>query len=285
MILNKGVNFEFIYNNCRFKKDFYKNLGELIDYDKSNVIYGIHNLEFTDKWYIGQSKDLYQRLWNTRNRDGHCQKIDRKDGFIYENGVSKFELVILSVNPENLDKEESYYCNLYKSYECGYNKSIDGKGRWQKGLVYWINPITRDEVRLPRGVNPPEGFIKGSSTLGTKCYYNPESDEMIKLLPGDNVPEGFIKGNKIKGMKVYRNIYTGKVIRLTPGSHVPEGFVIGNNTTGKLRVFSIKNKRNYLMTKDQIINSDIDDLRLGCHRGDWNDNKWLSKDIIDKNNI
>lgn len=254
---------------------------------KTPLIYGIHNKLNTEKWYIDQSKDLYQRLWNTRNRDGHCQKVHDKTGFIYENGVSNFELVILNVcNESELDDLEEYYCKKYKSYEFGYNKSIDGKGRWQKGLRYLINPITREEIRIPKDKPIPEGFIDGVSTLGRECYYNPSTGEMIKLLPGSEIPSGYIKGNVIKGRKVYINKSTGKVIRLSPDEEIPEGFEIGNNTTGKIRVYSIIMKKRYSLSVSEIKESEIPDLRMGCPHGEfWNDDKWKLVDIIDKDEI
>lgn len=285
MILNKKIDFIDLYNN-RSRKEFDRFMIEYIDYHKSPLIYGIKNI-VNNQWYIGQTKDLYQRLWNTRDRDGHCQKIDDKIGFIYDNGIENFEFYVLDeCTVDELDSKEEFFCNKYDSYENGYNKSKDGKGRWQKGLVYWINPETRKELRLPDTEVPPNGFILGNTTLGRKCYYNPDTNEMIKLLPGDKIPIGFIEGNSIKGMNVYINTLTGKVIRLREGEEVPEGFITGNNTTNKIRVYSIINKKRYTLSSEEIRISDISDLRLGCPRGEfWNQDKWKLKEIINKSKI
>lgn len=285
MILNKSISFIDLYNN-RSRKEFDKFMAKTINYHKSPLIYGIKN-KIRNQWYIGQTKDLYQRLWNTRDRDGHCQKIDDKVGFIYDNGIENFDFYVLDeCTIDELDSRELFFCERYDSYKNGYNKSVDGKGRWQKGLVYWINPETREEMRLPKDELPPSGFILGNTTLGRKCYYNPDTNEMIKLLPDERIPVGFIEGNVIKGMKVYINESTGKVIRLREGNKVPEGFVIGNNTTNKIRVYSILNKKRYTLSLEEIKSSEVNDLRLGCPRGEfWTQNKWKLREVIDKSRI
>jgi group I intron endonuclease len=283
-----------VYYNIKFsyliecKNKIIKYLHENFNYNGDPIIYGIHNI-INDKWYIGQTKDLYQRLWNTRNNEGHCQMVISGTHFINnEGGVDNFEFVILELCDYNsLDSMESYYVNKYNSYNNGYNKSKDGKGRWQKNLVYWINPNTRDEVRLPIGIKPPNGeYINSNTTLGRICYYNPSTKEMVKLLESDPIPSGFIKGNIIKGRKVYRNNITGDVIRLSPGENIPLGYTVGNNTTNKIRVYSIINKSRYTLSVDEIKSSCIEDFRYGCPRGEfWNDPKWINKCIINKNEI
>lgn len=264
-------------------REFFKDNFGLPTY-KVDLIYGIHNKLDSEKWYIGQTKDLYQRLWNTRSAEGHCQMVVAGVHPFITN-TSEFEFIVLEVvDSESLNYWESYYCIKYDSYVKGYNKSVDGKGRWQRGLITYINLSTRDVVKLPKGELPPKGFIRGGTTLDLICYYNPSTGRMIKLIEGSPVPEGYVKGNIIKGRSVYRNPVTGEVRRLKPDEDIPEGFILGSSTSGKKRVYSISSRLKLTLSDDEIRSSEIPDLRYGMPRGKewWNDPKYQIPDIITK---
>jgi len=81
-------------------------------------IYKITEKE-TNKCYIGQSKDIYERLkqhsTDTYSEDDwHTKFQSNPEKFTFE--------ILVRCDPEDLDNEESYYIYKYNSIQQGYNK-------------------------------------------------------------------------------------------------------------------------------------------------------------------
>ena len=92
-------------------------------------IYAIRNT-FNNKYYIGQTKDIYQRWMQHRSRlkcgtheNCHLQSSYNKYG------EDSFEYSVLEECSEDLlDDRERYYINQYDSYDNGYNLDQGGAG-------------------------------------------------------------------------------------------------------------------------------------------------------------
>ena len=104
--------------------DFH-NLPSREDYLAIKGIYGIRCVP-TNKWYIGQTIDLYGRLkshFRNLQNSKKCNKYFERAFHLY--GESAFEIHILEecVNKEDLDRLEKHYMDFFKSSDKdhGYN--------------------------------------------------------------------------------------------------------------------------------------------------------------------
>lgn len=79
-------------------------------------IYGIFN-NIKNKWYVGQSKDIYKR-WEQHRK---CKETNEfhKD---LKNNIQDFSFVILCECDENLlNRQERRFCKICNSFKGGYN--------------------------------------------------------------------------------------------------------------------------------------------------------------------
>lgn len=94
-------------------------------------IYRIYN-KFTNKSYVGQSANVYERVKGHYNWKGDCYYS--RDDWHYDlvSNPQDFEWEILKEgvhNQSDLDRLEIYYIGKYDCIDNGYNKSIQGKNR------------------------------------------------------------------------------------------------------------------------------------------------------------
>lgn len=93
-------------------------------------IYGLRHLT-TDRWYIGQSRDIYYR-WNKAYDRMHCKNQIKLWRALKRYGVESFEkriieLCDLDIPQEVLDKKETSWITHFNSVENGYNLTYGGR--------------------------------------------------------------------------------------------------------------------------------------------------------------
>lgn len=114
-------------------KTFQENILEI---NISNVpevpgIYVIKN-KLNNKYYVGQSINLKERLQRHRSKIRHNSKENLIYKSIFKNGYNNFEYSIIEIIEEKenlkeiLDNKEIYYINYYNSYYKGYNQTKGG---------------------------------------------------------------------------------------------------------------------------------------------------------------
>lgn len=104
----------------------FKNLSEI---ESVEVVYGIHNL-ITDKWYIGSTFNLHDRIRRHRyyllKNQHHSSKLQRS---FNKHGIDAFEIVIIKqfekLDIDELIEQEIDTIIQYKSVENGYNMTKD----------------------------------------------------------------------------------------------------------------------------------------------------------------
>ena len=102
-------------------------------------IYGLRCKE-TDKWYIGQSWDIYNR-WSDYQKFRNCKKQPKLYRALLKYGYNRFEKYIIELCDENipqemLDLKEDLWIKHHNSIEHGYN--CKGGGHGGKGKK-WSN--------------------------------------------------------------------------------------------------------------------------------------------------
>lgn len=105
------------------------NINKLEDFKQIEVVYGIHNI-ITDKWYIGSTFNLHDRIRRHRyyllNNKHHSQKLQNS---FNKYGINAFEVVIIEqldkVDIDQLIEKEIDYIIQYNSVEDGYNMTKD----------------------------------------------------------------------------------------------------------------------------------------------------------------
>jgi len=135
-------------------------------------IMGIYKITNTtnNKVYIGQSLDLKRRrakhiqsLKNNNHTNKHLQLAFNE----YGEDNFKFEIIEELTDISQLDKNETYWINYYKSYnrECGYNIELGGVKN-----KHFIPLETREKMRIAK--------------LGVK-----RSPEVVKAMKQKKVPQ------------------------------------------------------------------------------------------------
>lgn len=186
---------------------------DLIDY---GILYGIHNI-YLNKWYIGSTRNLYDRLWNSIRQYGHFQLFDAGDHFMDK--LEDYDLCIIEliskelIGPDywKLTDLESKYIELLDSYKNGYNKDPNGYG----GVIgtTWINngieqSMVRftDNYELPKGWKIGRLFGSGDYNSGKKYVTDGIHSKMIH----GNEVSNWLKNNpewwygKATGKKLFR---------------------------------------------------------------------------------
>lgn len=135
---------------------------EVLVFDKYHYVYGIHQLS-TDKYRIGETVSLYNRLWQSHG-NGYFLKYDLGTSFIKD--LNDFEFIIFSMisrtDPDSyqLSRDlETKFSELTKSYEFGFNGSVDGKGHHQN-TIWVINIETGEYQRINPSDFDESKFIK-----------------------------------------------------------------------------------------------------------------------------
>lgn len=105
------------------------NIDKLEDFKQIEVVYGIHNT-ITDKWYIGSTFNLHDRIRRHRyyllNNKHHSQKLQNS---FNKYGINAFDVVIIEqldkVDIDQLIEREIDYITQYDSVNNGYNMTKD----------------------------------------------------------------------------------------------------------------------------------------------------------------
>lgn len=86
-------------------------------------IYIFHNLN-NNKYYVGQSKNLYKRIFldHFDYKTGVCKNPNFCDDYNYNKHDFRFAYKLLNTKDE-LDYEEKKYINIFDSFNFGYNKT------------------------------------------------------------------------------------------------------------------------------------------------------------------
>lgn len=94
-------------------------------------IYAIHN-KTKDKYYIGSSENIKSRISEHKTKFKQKRHVSEMQKDYNEN--DEFEIIILEQieNDWLLSTKEAYYCGLYNSIECGYNKTFPVRNWWAK---------------------------------------------------------------------------------------------------------------------------------------------------------
>jgi group I intron endonuclease len=90
-------------------------------------IYGLRN-KLTNKWYIGQSINIYRR-WNRYYKNPHCEQQVKLYNSLCKYGYENFDKIILEeCVPDKtiLDNREKYWISHYNSFNDGYNLTLGG---------------------------------------------------------------------------------------------------------------------------------------------------------------
>lgn len=109
-----------------------------VTYDKICGIYRITN-NITGKSYIGQSQDIWKRMYQ---HFYHRKSLIDQDMYKYK-GYFSID-ILCRCKSEELDYYEQYYIKLYSSLNDGYNQTFGGKG--SIGITNPTNKLTEEEV-------------------------------------------------------------------------------------------------------------------------------------------
>jgi group I intron endonuclease len=109
-------------------------------------IYGLQNKQCPEKWYIGQSIDIYTR-WERDYKRMKCTAQPKLYNALKKYGYDGFNKVLLEQCPSEkkvLDDRELYWMNYYNSTKNGYNLRGGGKGHG------WHSDETKQKIKFAR---------------------------------------------------------------------------------------------------------------------------------------
>lgn len=202
-------NFEWLLNH---KDDLWIELNKdlnIYSWDYG-YIYGIHNT-ILNKWYIGQTRSLWQRLWSGRGRNGYCQMIEESDPRSFIDCPKNFDFILLEsyIKDDNilntlLDREK-FYVNKFDSFNNGYNGTKSGdlnEGSQTKGRKIYTNIITGDisYIKLSEIDSLDLSIYKSGrvNNIGKSWYHNPDNTKE-RYFYENEVPFGWTLG-RLPGM-------------------------------------------------------------------------------------
>lgn len=95
---------------------------------KKMGIYGLQNKIKPEKWYIGQSVDIFDR-WKTAYENVSCKTQPKIYRALKKYGIENFNKIVLEeCEKESLSEKEIKWINIYRSNQIGYNLTAGGSG-------------------------------------------------------------------------------------------------------------------------------------------------------------
>jgi group I intron endonuclease len=117
-------------------------------------IYGLQNKQHPEKWYIGQSIDVYTR-WERDYKKMKCIAQPKLYNALKKYGYDGFNKVLLeqcSAEKEVLDSREIYWMDYYESTQNGYNLRKGGNGHgWHSDETKQKIKIAREKQKIGKG--------------------------------------------------------------------------------------------------------------------------------------
>lgn len=151
-----------------------------------------HSLETKEKMILSHQKEDKEYLIKIRRERSKMCKW-------YHDPITQEEFFILPsektdnlINGRNIKHKEIFSERMRDYHHTDLTKQKISK--FFKELIYFYNPETKQQIRLHKNDEIPEGFIKGKLPVKRKWFYNPETmeefllniDEPLqpKLIPG-----------------------------------------------------------------------------------------------------
>ena len=121
----------------------YMSFNDLDKIGEIEVVYGIHNI-VTDKWYIGSTFNLHDRIRRHKyyllKNQHHSQKLQRS---FNKYGIESFKIIIIEqfekLDIDQLIEKEIDYIEKYNSLENGYNMTKDCR-------IYKQFKLTKEQI-------------------------------------------------------------------------------------------------------------------------------------------
>lgn len=163
-------------------------------------IYLIYN-EVTDKYYIGQGKDIYER-WRHHlycmERGIHHNHEVQEDYIRY--GKNSFKFCVLE-NCTNRDERESFWIEEYSKYHKMYNKTSGGFSGYE---------VDANSVDLMRKSLVENGSVRGSRNGSAKLTEQDVYDIKLRFISGEsykNIQKDYpqVKKSVLYAIKVGRS--------------------------------------------------------------------------------
>lgn len=119
-------------------------------------IYGLRNT-ITNKWYVGQSIDIYKR-WDKAYRRRHCKSQRKIYNALKKYGYESFDKVVIEECERVdwiLDYREMYWIQYYNAIERGYNITNGGTPSTRFTTTGWKHsPETIARIKVLRMQRP-----------------------------------------------------------------------------------------------------------------------------------
>lgn len=181
---------------------------------KTSGIYKITNL-INGHCYIGQSKNIYNRINNHHIYDYNNPKNDQYDCKIYQAirkyGWENFDISVIELCPESeLNEKEIFYIEKFDSFKNGYNMTEGGtyfSSKMFSPETEQKRAETREKNQSLKGENHPRARLSNKEVINIRYRYkNGESVNQIwedykSLYPNLAVFKRIIFGQS------YRNIF------------------------------------------------------------------------------
>jgi hypothetical protein len=119
-------------------------------------------------------------------------------------GLENFTLEVL---PHSDTLTEEYYISKFDSFQNGYNRSMNGKGKWKTGIscrckIYISKNDKIKRVKLSElEYWENQGWIKGRLNYHLKGRIRITKDSINKIVTKDEL-DGYLNSGWIKGMKI-----------------------------------------------------------------------------------
>lgn len=143
--------------------------------DRCVGIYGLKN-KTTNKWYIGQSRDVFCRLSKYKNLN--CKRQHKIYNALNKYGFSDFDFILIEtceLDQDVLNERESYWINFYNSVENGYNLKSGGSN-----IKYSKDSIEKMRLLKIGRARSKETSEKISRSLSLK--YSSDKDHRMFIL-------------------------------------------------------------------------------------------------------